>query len=372
MATIRVFDASGTLGVATSYDLSFPRALSWLALATSPSPRSRYRPGARWALAKYSSVCDPRRRRQSPFIVNPGIADLDPHQKGVLSDDMGMAIALGLIDQQFGIVGLFDCYAMVAAGLLGLHSKGRHRKMPDFMLELQRPYAGSKLLLLECKGSQTANYFNTQLETACKKQLGNVDTVHGDNAVAIPKMAAATELLLGDRLRIHVSDPPQNVEKPLSDHLRANLLALEYSLFGDIQSANQVWSAYGLPTFVPSQDSSQLPTSTSPAIVDESISALGRGREFSATPTGEFEERSAAEVGYALAQVGLQMSDVANQARKEKAWGAALAMRDSIATSGTAKPQVTDAASGNERVIEESASTSTGIAVNTKMRVWYA
>src|SRR5690349_20345809 len=95
MPEIRVSDPKGLLGLGASYDVSWSQALTLLAIATSPSPRSRYRPSTRWTIAKYWTVCDPRRIRGSAsvFTVNPGIQDLDPHQKSVLADDMGMALA---------------------------------------------------------------------------------------------------------------------------------------------------------------------------------------------------------------------------------------------------------------------------------------
>jgi hypothetical protein len=221
--------------------LSFLRALALLAQATSPSPRSRYRPASHWTIAKYLTVCDPRRRgaATSPFIVNPGIADLDPHQKGVLSDDIGMAIALGLIDESHGIIGLADAYALWSAGVLKLKTPGKHRRMPDFVLELRTPMAGSRFALLECKGSLVPGHFASQLNTACQKQLDNVDDVLGMNVTSIPKVAVASELLLGDQLSVYLDDPSEVLDKPLSDQLQANLLALEYSLFGDLRSANE-------------------------------------------------------------------------------------------------------------------------------------
>ena len=164
MANIVVDDPNRYLGVASPYNLSFLRALVLLAQATSPSPRSRYRPASSWTVAKYMTVCDPRRRQGSAgiLIVNPGIRDLDPHQKGMLSDDMGMAVALGLIDQSHGIKGLADVYALVSSGALILKAAGKHRRMPDFVLELRKPIAGSHFVLLECKGSVVPGNFAKQ------------------------------------------------------------------------------------------------------------------------------------------------------------------------------------------------------------------
>lgn len=373
MANIVVDDPNNYLGVASPYDLSFLRALGLLAQATAPSPRSRYRPASRWTIAKYLTVCDPRRRggSVSPFIVNPGIRDLDPHQKGVLSDDIGMAIALGLIDESHGIKGLADAYALVSSGALVLKTAGRHRRMPDFVLELRKPIANSKFVLLECKGSVVPGNFANQLDSACKRQLENVSTLYGIHARTIPKIAAASELFLGGQLTIHLDDPPELLEKPLSDQLQANLLALEYSLFGDLRSANDVWKAYDLPSFTASSDDSRLPDRSIDTFTDEAITTLAGKEKFGIDASGRFEAHASSRDGHALTRVSLEMSLAAKAARKTRDWTTALDHRSVGIDTPNALPKLTEGDNGIERRIEETAHTSTGLTVNASMHIWY-
>jgi len=369
MPTILVSDATGQLGVSSPFNLSYPGALALLAQATSPSPGSRYRPASHWAVAKYLTVCDPRRRKA--FTVNPGIYDLDPHQKTVLSDDIGMAIALGLIDQSHGIRGIADVYALHSAGRLTLNTAGRHRKMPDFVLDLRIPIAGSHVVLLECKGSTTRGHYASQVASACNTQLANVNAVRGINANTIPKLGAATELVPGRRLTIYLDDPPEQFNESLSEELQANLLALEYSLFGDSRSANEVWKTYGLPTFTGARGASSLPTSSSTKIQDDAVSPLGRQGKFDIEPSGVFEAMSDNRLGYASTRIELKMSKAAKAARTNRQWASALQKRATMGAVKVAVPTLLDEQGGNERRIEEEAITSTAIAVRATTRVWY-
>jgi hypothetical protein len=379
MPTINVKDRRSVLGVGTTYNLSFPRALTLLAQATSPSPRSRYRPSSRWTIAKYATVCDPRRIRGSagPFIVNPGIRDLDPHQKGVLADDIGMALALGLLDQTHGIVGIADVYALHAAGSLSLRTKGRHRNMPDFVIELRRPISRSRIVLLECKGSTSPGQYSSQLNTACGKQLANVRTVYGSNAGGVPKIAAATELVLGGQVSVYVDDPPEPLE-PLGEKLRANLLALEYSLFGDLRSANEVWKAYDLPTFTGTPSSSQLPEGAASSAHDEAVAELIRPQRLKPSAIGEFEEKASGGIAYASTRVQITMSPSAQDARPNQSWASVVAARDTLMpfestplTSDSISPTVADEDNGSRRRIEETAATTTGIRASVTTQVWF-
>jgi hypothetical protein len=195
--------------------------------------------------------------------------------------------------------------------------------------------------------------------------------VYGNSARLIPKIAAATELLLGNQLRIHVDDPPEPFEEPEPGQLQANLLALEYSMFGDLRSANDVWKAYDLPSFTATSDALQLPEQTADAFADDAMTTLGRKHKFGVKEIGLFEEQAAAAEGYALSHVSVEMSEAAKAARKTRDWAAALNRRSVRADAPESPPKLADEDKGNERRIEEAATTSTGLTVFASMHVWY-
>lgn len=255
MSSVEIVDPDGYMAHSGQFNLDFIRALTLLAQATAPAPDSRYQTNSIWSVAKYSQVDDPR-LITGRFTVNAGIEDLDPHQKSVLSDDMGVAMSLGLLDQQFGIVGLADVYQLVSQGVVSLVGGGRHRSMPDFLLLLAIPFNGSRLIFLECKGSQQPYGYRGQLVAACERQLANV-AIPGLPALAVPRVAMAARIVLGTQPIVHVADPPIviNTDADIHSLLKRNWLALEYSLFRDFEAAERVFVVSGLKGwgFVPEQ-----------------------------------------------------------------------------------------------------------------------
>src|SRR6267142_6438294 len=224
-------DSTNIFSGASFLQFNLARALKLLAYATAPSPGSRYQPGASWSVVKYGTAIEPRLLPSATqiSIANAGIWDLDPHQKTVLADDMGVGIALAALDVVFGIDGLWDCYSLWLQGHLQLSLDGRHGRMPDFLVSLHRSIKGSQFALLECKGSTRNNAAAEQLTSACV-QLNNVNRVlrlpkknHG-----IPRVGIATVVHPGAPVVIHVSDPPEEFPLPaqILTMLQANYVAL--------------------------------------------------------------------------------------------------------------------------------------------------
>ncbi len=256
MPNVPIIDPKGILGLgaAPTIPLNYNDALLLLAIACAPAPGSMYMQQLSWALAKYIGVWDPLYRLTTPppqsLRVNPGLADLDPHQKTVLSDDIGVGLSLALLDVSFGVVGIMDCYRAHKAGLLTLTVAGKHRKMPDFIVLLAAPIGGSNIILLECKGSQTNGAQKAQLTSACK-QLTNVNTLAGMPAAAFPRVAVAAQLRHGKNAVLHIDDPTEWVvtREDFQELLRANLCAQELSMLGEYNAASSVWADLGLPSW---------------------------------------------------------------------------------------------------------------------------
>lgn len=254
MFEFQLDDPSTILGTGNSIQFNLVRALKLLAYATAPSPGSRYQPGSSWSVAGYATAIEPRLATSSNqiAIANAGIWDLDPHQKTVLADDMGVGLSLCVIDTAYGIDGLWDCYGLWREGLLQLREDGRHRRMPDFLVLLRTPFAGSKMALLECKGSTRNAVANGQLASACW-QLGNVTSALGVSSEEhqIPRIGIACMLHPGSPVVITVADPPDELALPnnIETLLRANYVALELSALGDIGAADSLRLRYKLPSW---------------------------------------------------------------------------------------------------------------------------
>ena len=254
MFEFELHDPDAVLGGTNSIHFNFARALKLMAYATAPSPGSRYQPGSSWSVVKYATAIEPRLGTSShqTAIANTGIWDLDPHQKTVLADDMGVGLALAAIDVKYGIDGLWDCYSLWLEEQLQLRRDGRHRRMPDFLILLRTPISGSRLALLECKGSTRSTAATGQLTSACN-QLSNVSRVLGLSRTkyTLPQVGIACALSPGDPIAITVADPPEDFTLPddIEKRLRANYVALELAALGDVAAADSVRTRYNLPSW---------------------------------------------------------------------------------------------------------------------------
>ena len=254
MFTFSLNDPTSVLGGAHSLQFKLVRALKLMAIATAPSPGSRYQPGTSWGVVKYATAIEPRlaATHHQLAIANSGIWDLDPHQKTVLADDIGMGLALAAVDNFFGIDGLWDCYGMSLEGLLQLHTSGRHRRMPDFLVLLRTPIGTSRIALLECKGSTRLKASQSQLQSACN-QLANVQSVLGlpTGQGSVPRIGVASTLNPGHPVEISVSDPPEDLALPddIEVRLRASYVALELAALGDVLAADRVRLRHNLPSW---------------------------------------------------------------------------------------------------------------------------
>lgn len=382
MALVNIFDPDSHLGITgNNIDMSFSRALLLLAIATAPAPRSRYQQNSRWAISKYSMVYDPRRRKRSgtsDLIINPGIADLDPHQKTILSDDMGVALSLGLLDQHLGIVGIADVFLLESLGVITLNSTGGHRSMPDFLVLLSKPLNGLKLILLECKGSQTPSYQNTQLVSACDRQLANVEYINTTKASTFPRLAIAAQLVRGSCAELHISDPPDEVihDEAIENILRANYLALEYSMLGDYISSEKVWSTHNMPSWGDEIKKSNPDKKEKQYIwTTQDISSLEPTTKFKKKSSLDIERNLESKHAYAITKIEARLSESASIIKSQESWNN-LNIRnqnefvDGINGEGNDVEDIQDEEDANRRNITTSAKTYLGVSINTKSTIW--
>lgn len=151
-------------------------ALLMLGSISVPHGFSSASPARFWAWVRYFSAIstDPSLRVTSPFV------DLDPHQRGILSDDFGVAIGTLWLNQALG--GFYDIvdgrrFLLNYASLLIKKSKKTvatppkvgPNKCPDFVVLDKH----GKWHVLECKGTQTNIWArNDQLKTAINQKRG--------------------------------------------------------------------------------------------------------------------------------------------------------------------------------------------------------
>jgi hypothetical protein len=142
------------------------RALHMLGTLTMPSILSSASPALFWAWLRYYLAPT----LSSDLRITIDFSDLDPHQKGILSDDFGVALATQwMLDRLGPFTHIVDGrrFANQFTHLLRKRHKAKAKvgtsKAPDFVM---RDIAG-KWHVLECKGTQASREYQRRvLKTA--------------------------------------------------------------------------------------------------------------------------------------------------------------------------------------------------------------
>lgn len=153
-------------GASGDYPIDMGRAFHMLGTLTMPNILSPASPALFWGWLRYYLA-----PASSPDLrITMDFSDLDPHQKGILSDDFGVAIATQWLSDKLGpFTHIVDGrrFANQFSRLLRRQHKSKAKvgmsKAPDFVM---RDSSG-KWHVLECKGTQSSrDYQRSALKTA--------------------------------------------------------------------------------------------------------------------------------------------------------------------------------------------------------------
>jgi hypothetical protein len=182
------------------------QALHLLGTLTMPDSLSQASPALFWAWVRYylapTTTTDLR--------VTTDFADLDPHQKGVLSDDFGVAISTQWMVDRLGgvrkIVGGRQ-FAMQFRKRLVRRYRSKAKvgagKAPDYVIS---DLAG-KWHVLECKGTQSSRDYqrkSLKVAVAQKRAIQLVGSIRGEQLAAALYIANAKDK---GRTHLKVVDP---------------------------------------------------------------------------------------------------------------------------------------------------------------------
>lgn len=174
-----------------------------------------------WAYVRYIFAW-----RSDDFLtLSPEFAELDAHQKTILSDDVGMGLPLHWLSRRMNLIGICDgryfierYLATYGGTYTGKAAKRGPGKAPDFICVSQN----GKFHVIECKGTQTSiDYREKQLGLPISKGL------HGGRAqkrtVSFPPKIAGERLACGTFIS---SDPAERSSLKIIDPEEPPLLVI--------------------------------------------------------------------------------------------------------------------------------------------------
>lgn len=161
-----------SLGTAGVKNINLWEALLMLGETTIPGGNTPASPARYWAWIRYFSAIgiDP------DLVITKPFQDLDPHQKTILSDDMGVAISMRwLFDQLGGLSSVVDGRRFVIQYMQHQVQKKKNTpkvgqgKCPDFVVRDKK----GLWHIIECKGTQSdRSFLNKQLRLAMQQKSG--------------------------------------------------------------------------------------------------------------------------------------------------------------------------------------------------------
>jgi hypothetical protein len=146
------------------YDLDIPAMLMMIGYLTTPTSSTGVSLSEFWAWVRYLAAIS----ADNTLSLTRSFAELDAHQKTILSDDFGMGVPLLWLSEKLSLVEIVDGrYFMqrIASSIGATQRRTAKRgpnKTPDFVA---RDTAG-KWHVIECKGTQSGAVFS-------QKQLGS-------------------------------------------------------------------------------------------------------------------------------------------------------------------------------------------------------
>ncbi|HFF6181835.1 hypothetical protein NDK23_18890 [Stenotrophomonas maltophilia] len=146
------------------------QSLLLLGALTSPNGLSAGSPERYWACVRYFSAC----AATDDLRISLPFTNLDPHQRGILSDDFGVALSVNwLVEQLGGAKNIVDGRQFIVN--MGVRKSKKKipkvgpGKCPDFVIEDKN----GLMHVLECKGTQSGrSYLDRAMATGKEQKKG--------------------------------------------------------------------------------------------------------------------------------------------------------------------------------------------------------
>jgi hypothetical protein len=190
--------------MAGSWSFDLRHALLHTALRTRPPSLHGFDLNNTWAWLRYGYAFSKNRH----LCLRSEWSEIDPHQKTVLSDELGMGLTTYLLSRKLGYTSFHDTLHFIRAispNALSLKTiaKNGKGKSPDFVAIDK----SGKISLIECKGTQTSHRV---LESAMKTgidQKKNVKPKAGNVTHSVVMGLFVPQFSSKENARLHICDP---------------------------------------------------------------------------------------------------------------------------------------------------------------------
>jgi hypothetical protein len=163
---------------------------------------------AGWATRRYFWAIAERTSANDRFRLSADALELDSHQKGLLSDEFGVAMAGLFMEQHLGASESMDVSLALRDELLAQLIEQAGKTQPDYLMWNGAP--NPDYYLVECKGSQSgAGESASQLRRGLE-QLPSIE--FADPARHVASYVIATGLS-GKETTVYIIDPPEEDER---------------------------------------------------------------------------------------------------------------------------------------------------------------
>lgn len=266
-STFKKKQVPAILGGSGTVSIDVMASMLTLGSVTTPGGFSQASPARFWAWIRYFAAFCP----SGDIRITMPFADLDPHQKTILSDDFGVALTTSWLGNRLGgFVDIVDGrrFLIQYASLVHLPPQRTRKvgpaKCPDYVaLDKQ-----GKWHVLECKGTQSGH------EYLRDKQMGKT-AVQQKGGIKVKGSMKGESLVIGVSLEHELSDEPSRMR--VIDPPAEPLIELDESHTEEAEIASQRLAtsrALGLAGFHRAAEEVALP-----AVRERSVARLYRPGE---------------------------------------------------------------------------------------------
>jgi hypothetical protein len=202
-----------------------------LAKVTTPAVPNLAAFSGSWAERRYIWAFDPVRIGKQPRLrLSQYARRLDFHQKTLLSDNLGMAVASYVMEKYFKIDQIIDTTTAVEQKFKNASKVGK--KWPDFVCVKNN---GSRVYVVECKGSGSGLKETLRQLTQGTRQITAVQFP----GVKTDRFVLATSLQVNGFL-LQAIDPPDQVDSERERRVRKDSVTLDVPDVQNLSVARQL------------------------------------------------------------------------------------------------------------------------------------